>query len=115
MKETDVILAYLPQSDGIVKRRPALILRIMPKFQDFLVCGISTQLHQEIENFDEIIALEDDDFPISGLKSESLIRVAFLTVLTKKDIVGRIGSISKERQHRLLKNLSEYLLKSDAN
>jgi mRNA interferase MazF len=50
MKETDVILAYLPQSDGIVKRRPTLILRIMPKFQDFLVCGISTHSPQQTKS-----------------------------------------------------------------
>ncbi|HMS40946.1 MAG TPA: type II toxin-antitoxin system PemK/MazF family toxin [Pyrinomonadaceae bacterium] len=110
MQETDIVLAYLPQSDGTLKRRPALILREMPKFKDFLVCGISTQLHQKAENFDELITPEDTDFSGSGLKSESLIRLGFLAVLATEDIIGKIGTISAERHQRLLKNLSDYLM-----
>lgn len=33
MKEGDVIIAPMPQADGAVKNRPALILREMPPFQ----------------------------------------------------------------------------------
>lgn len=111
MKETDVVLALLPQSDGALKRRPALILREMPPFRDFLLCGISTQLHQQVKKFDEIISPNDNDFSASGLVAESLIRLGFLIVMSRKDIIGSIGSISKERHQRLLKNLSDYLIK----
>ncbi len=45
MNEGDVILALIPQADGVEKNRPALILREMPPFGDMLVCGISTQIH----------------------------------------------------------------------
>jgi len=45
----------LPQADGKIKIRPALILRIMPNYNDLLVCGISKQLHQCVKEFDEII------------------------------------------------------------
>jgi len=109
MKETDVILALLPQTDGTMKRRPAIVLREMPPFKDFLVCGVSTQLHQKVENFDELIAPSDADFASSGLNSESLIRLGFLTVLPRKDIIGSIGSVSAERHRRLLEKLSAYL------
>jgi len=44
MKQGDVILTSMPQADGQVKNRPALFLRILPPFDDALVCGISTQL-----------------------------------------------------------------------
>jgi mRNA interferase MazF len=30
MKESDVVIVPLPQSDGVVKNRPAVILREMP-------------------------------------------------------------------------------------
>ena len=43
MKEGDVILTPVPQADGTIKTRPAVILREMPPYKDFLV---STQLHQ---------------------------------------------------------------------
>ena len=78
MKEGDVLLARLPQSDGQVKIRPVVALRKMPGFGDLLVCGISTQLHQEIAGFDEILLSSDDDFKRSGLKAASLIRLGFL-------------------------------------
>lgn len=48
MKEGDVILASITQADGKIKNRPVVILRIMPKYNDYLVCGISTQLNQYI-------------------------------------------------------------------
>lgn len=47
MKERDVILAPLPQVDKVIKNRPVLILRELPLFGDFLVCGISTQITVE--------------------------------------------------------------------
>ena len=77
MKEAEIIVAVFPQSDGSLKRRPALILREMPPFRDFLICGISTQLRQKVEDFDEIISETDEDFVKSGLESESLIRLGF--------------------------------------
>lgn len=111
MKEADVVLAPLPQADGTIKRRPAILLREMPPFRDFLLCGVSTQLHLQVKDFDEIIAPADADFASSGLKAESLIRLGFLTVLSSKDIIGLIGSISAERHRRLLEKLSNYLAK----
>ena len=110
MKEGEVILTPIPQADGKVKNRPALILREMPRYKDFLVCGISTQTHQYVGNFDEFISPGDADFKSSGLISESVIRLGFLAVLPRKSVAGSIGRISPERHRRLLKNLSEFLI-----
>src|SRR5438874_1313329 len=62
MKEGDVVLTPLPQADGQVKNRPAIILRAMPPYGDFLVCGISTQLHHEVAGFDDLVRPSDADF-----------------------------------------------------
>lgn len=43
MKEGDVVIVPMPQADGMVKNRPAIILREMPPFRDLLVSGVSTQ------------------------------------------------------------------------
>lgn len=67
MKEADVVLTPILQADGAIKNRPALILREMPRFKDFLVCGISTQLHQKVEDFDEIITKKIWIFPVAVL------------------------------------------------
>jgi mRNA interferase MazF len=113
MKEADIILTPILQADGQTKNRPALILRDMPRFNDFLVCGVSSQLHQKVEDFDEIISAKDEDFANSGI-TDSLVRLAFLAVLPRAKIIGSIGSISSTRHHQLLKNLSDYLIKENA-
>jgi mRNA interferase MazF len=109
MKEGDIVLALLPQADGRGKNRPTVVLRRMPGFGDLLVCGISTQLRQQIADFDEIIEPSHSDFETSGLKAASLIRLSFLAVLPASSFLGIIGSISSERHQRLLSRLSEYL------
>ena len=111
MREGDIILTSIPQADGQIKNRPALLLRDMPPYQDALVCGISSQLHQEVKGFDEVVAIDDADFQSSGLVVESLIRLGFLAIIPRAKILGSIGAISKERHKQLLRNLSEYLLK----
>ncbi len=111
MREGDVILTPVPQADGAIKNRPAIVLREMPPYKDFLVCGVSTQLHRQVKGFDDIIAPADTDFASSNLKSESVIRLGFLAVLPRNSIIGAIGSISPERHQRLLKTLSDYLVK----
>jgi len=112
MKEGDIVLTPIPQADGSVKNRPAIVLREMPRYHDLLVCGVSTQLHQRVEGFDEIISPGDPDFAGSGLLSESLIRLGFLAVLPRKSIAGSIGAISSERHKRFLKRLSDYLVQT---
>jgi mRNA interferase MazF len=111
-KEGDIIVGRLPQADGQLKSRPLVLLRELPRYRDFLACGISTQLKHYVRNFDEIIADSDDDFSETGLTSTSLIRLSFLSVVVEKRIVGVVGSISRERHQTLLKNLSIYLEES---
>src|SRR5437867_5027831 len=109
MKEGDVILIPLPQADGQRKPRPAIILRAFRPFGDILVCGVSTQLHQNVAGFDELISRQDRDFRTSGLQSESLIRLGFLAEFAPSRTLGVIGEISPERHHRLLARLSDFL------
>ena len=110
MKEADIILTPLPQADGTVKHRPALLLRELPPFGDFLACGISTQLHQAVPEFDEIISRTDSDFAGSGLLNDSVIRLGFLAILPRQRILGSIGQIAAARHVCLLRNLSKHLL-----
>ena len=49
MNQGDVILTPVPQADGNLKNRPAIFLRELPPYRDMLVCGVSTQLHREVE------------------------------------------------------------------
>jgi mRNA interferase MazF len=109
MTEGDIALTPLPQSDRGVKARPAVLLRRMPPFGDWLVCGISTQLHQQVVGFDEVIAPSHPDFADSGLKAPSLIRLGFLAVVPSGQFLGVLGSVADDRHARLLQKLSAFL------
>ncbi len=109
MTESDVALARLPQADGLVKLRPVLLLRTLPPFGDWLVCGISSQLQHHVPGFGEIIDSSHSDFGRSGLKSASLFRLGFLAVLPVGQLAGSIGTISPDRHTRLLLQLSARL------
>ena len=110
MKEGDIVLVAMPQADGVSKNRPVVFLRELPPFRDALVCGVSSQLRHEVKDFDEIITANDADFKTSGLIDSSLIRLGFLTTVTRTKIAGSIGSISRTRHHRLLRKLSDHLI-----
>ena len=111
MNQGDVILTPVPQADGVFKNRPAIFLREMPPYRDVLVCGVSTQLHREVKGFDEVVQSTDSDFATSGLRRASLIRLGFLAVLSRSAVIGSIGAISSDRHRRLLKRLSDYLIR----
>jgi len=110
IKEGDVILTPIPQADGRIKNRPAVVLRELPPYKDLLVCGVSTQLQQYVKDFDEIISPTDSDFASSGVVTKSLIRLGFLAILPRISIAGSIGEISSRRHKRLLRTLSDYLI-----
>ena len=110
MKEADIILTPLPQADGLVKNRPALLLRELPPFGDFLACGISTQIHQAVPGFDEVVSSGHLDFAASGLLGDSVIRLGFLAVLPRRRMLGSIGAIDATRHARLLRSLSNHLV-----
>jgi mRNA interferase MazF len=109
MKPGDIVLARLQQSDGALKLRPVMLLKQMPGYGDWLITGISTQLHQEIKGFDIVLSGTHPDFAGSKLKAPSLVRLSFLTVLPSSDIKGAIGKVSEATLRILLNNLVNHL------
>lgn len=105
-----IILAELPIGNGLTKLRPALVIKVIPPFNDLLVCGISTQLHQEVKGFDEVILKTNNDFAASGLMQTSLIRLGYLAVIPTTIVSGAIGSISDNRLTSLKNKLANFIL-----
>ncbi len=111
MTEGDILLANLPQADGNVKLRPVLLLKQLPGHNDSLVCGISTQLHQLVKDFDELLDENSHHFIQTGLRQSSIIRLGFLAVMPNHKIPGKIGKIESSIHRNLLERLAKYLLK----
>jgi mRNA interferase MazF len=112
--EGQVVLFKFPQTDlTIGKLRPALLIRKLSNgYDDWLSCMISTKMGQEVSGLDETISLNDQDSRQTGLKSESIIRVSRLAVVSEKIMLGKTGEISKERLGRIKRNLANWILTS---
>ncbi len=98
-------MAYVQQSDGERKPRPVLLLRKMPGYGDYLVCGISTQLRQAVAGFDEILTPTVDN----RLRAVSVIRLSNLIALSTTDIDRAIGFIPDALHATILQRLADYL------
>ncbi|HEX3934119.1 MAG TPA: type II toxin-antitoxin system PemK/MazF family toxin [Puia sp.] len=109
MKAADIVLTVIPQ-DNQQKKRPVLILKVLPKFNDLLVCAISSQLHQIVPDFDLLLEDTHNAFIDSGLKTTSIFRLGSIAVLSRSDIVGTIGFLRQDLYETLLRNLSDFLL-----
>ena len=81
--------------------RPALLLASLPgPYQTQLVCGVSTQLHQQVPDWDELIQPGDRDFPSSGLHRASIIRLSYLHATDPTEFAGAIGQVDATRLDR---------------
>ena len=111
IQEGQITLFAFPQTDQITgKLRPALILRSLPgQHGDWLICMLSSQLHHEVPELDEIIHDTDNDFSQTGLKVTSLIRVTRLAVVSADILEGAIGSLSEERLNRIRSRLADWI------
>ena len=106
-----IVLFNFPQTDlGVGKRRPALLLAPLPgNYDDWLICMISSNLNQYVEDFDEIINEDSPDFVRSGLKTASVIRTTRLAVVSGAILIGTIGEISPDRLMRVKNNLGDWI------
>ena len=109
MKAGDVVLAALSQANGEIKLRPSVLLCQLPPFDDWLACGVSTQLRHFVRDFDETLAPTDADFVASGLLRESIVRLGFLGTLTRSQVAGTLGCIGPDRIARLRARLARLL------
>ena len=112
MKEPgQIVLFRFPQADlSEGKLRPALLLSEVPgPHGDWLICMISSQVHQRVDGFDELIEEDDEDFLRSGLKMTSVIRIGRLAIVEGEMLEGRIGTISTERMQRIRKRLATWI------
>ena len=111
MSPGDVVLIPLPQvSGGPTKLRPALVVSLLPgPFQNVLICGISSQVDDLVNDWDELVRTADPDFGSSGLHQESAIRLSYLYAADSAEIVGTIGQVNSARLDRILVRLSDHL------
>ncbi len=94
-----IALVRFPQTDLVAgKLRPVLLLARTPgRHGDWLICMVSSQLHQAIDAFDEVVGDNDSDFAASGLKVPSVARLGRLAVVDEGVFAGPLGRVRDER------------------
>ena len=115
MKRAGQIVVFnFPQTDFLrSKPRPALLLaKLRGEYEDWLICMISSQLHQYLAGLDDIIRVDDEDYAQSGLKAESVFRTSRFAVVAESVLEGAIGEISAKRLQRIKENLSNWIKSS---
>jgi mRNA interferase MazF len=92
------------------KLRPVLMLcKASNRFDDWLVCMVSSQLHQAEPGFDEVVAVSDNDFAATGLKVSSVLRLSRLAVVDGRMITGSLGTIGPTRLATIRRKLSDWI------
>lgn len=109
MKAGDIALLLMQQPDGTRKNRPVLLLKQVKPFDDWIVCAISSQLHQQVKGFDLLILDTDPAFPATGLKQSSLVRLGMLSTVSKTSLPGTIGSVPSTLLQALKKTLAAHI------
>ena len=111
MTPGDVLLIRLQLANAAApKLRPALLLANLPgPYQNLLVCGISTQLHQTVPDWDELLAPGEPDYAASRVRRASEIRLSYLYAATPGEVAGAIGRIDNQRLRRLRDRLVDRL------
>lgn len=111
IQEGQITLFRFPQTDQAPgKLRPALVLRKIPgPYDDWLICMVSSQLSQELPEFDVVLYENDSDFEQSGLKTSSVIRISRLAVVSKDFLLGSIGNIGDDRLNLIKSRLSTWI------
>ena len=106
-------IAYVkvPNSDlSQGKNRPVLVLGKCPgKFDDWLICPISSRQYQATPGVDELVSPDDTDFTATGLVAPSVIRVCRLAVVEDSLLRGAIGSVGPARLKRVKASLKRWI------
>lgn len=106
-----VVLALFPFSDLTqAKKRPVLLIKPLGSHKDWLVCMVSSRLHQGEAGLDMVMDSENPEFKQTGLKVSSLFRLSRLAILDEEILLGPLGAIQDETLVLLKQRLSSWLL-----
>ena len=95
----DVVVIPFPFSDLTqAKRRPALVLTVLPA-NDLILCQITSQ---EIRDIYAVI-LQNEDFEIGNLNRVSNIRPNRLFTADANIVLYKVGNLTNNKMHETLK------------
>ena len=70
---------------------------------------IFSRTYQAVSDFGEVISPSDVDYTTTGLKVDSVVRLARIATVTPSVINARLGNISPKRLQEIRNRLSDWL------
>lgn len=113
----DVVLVQFPFTDlSQSKLRPAIILWIDPVGTDVVVCAITSQNLNRLEEGEFLLDTADPDFPSTGLRVASKVRATRIATLDRQLVARRLGKVGRRSMQTLNTVLIEsFQLSEDEN
>ncbi len=103
-----IVLIPFPFTDlSASKLRPALVLHEGDR--DVVVAFISSKISPQPTESDVIITKNHPEFPLTGLKVDSVIKLDKIATLSKNLIIGEIGEVGKTIREEVNKKLYKIL------
>lgn len=102
----DIVLVPFPFTDlSQTKLRPAVVLWAESEGQDVTLCFISSQKVDRLAKYEFVIAGNDPQFSMTGLKVTSKVRDTRIVTLERRLLQRRLGRLSD----RLIEQLDQAL------
>lgn len=111
-----IALVPFPHTDmSAADLRPVVLLRkASPRYDDWLVCMVSSKLEQAESGLDELLLPDQSDFVQTGLKVPSVLRLSRLAVIDGRLLAGSIGSLHRARLQTIRRRLGHWITEDDA-
>jgi len=101
-----IVLIPFPFTDlSATKLRPALVIHEGCK--DVIVAFISSKVPLQPSDADVIITKKHPEFPLTGLKVDSVIKLDKIATLSKNLIIGELGEIGPSIKDEVNKKLKK--------
>ena len=98
----DMVLVKFPFTDlSQTKLRPALILVANLAIDEITLCFISSQQVDRLNAVEFALFVSDTDFPQTGLRTSSKVRVTRIKTLSRPLIVKRLGTLGTQHLNQL--------------
>ena len=98
----DIVLVEFPFTDlSQSKLRPAVVLAANLAIDEITVCFISSQQVERLNAAEFALLDSDPDFPKTGLRISSKVRVTRITTLSRQLIIKRLGNLGAQHLQQL--------------
>ena len=104
-----IVLIYFPFTDLTGRKlRPALVLYDSGK--DVVVAFISSKIEKYEPETDILISKLHPEFHLTGLKTDSVLKLSKIATLHKRLIAGELGTIGEQLRNEINQKIIKVLL-----